>query len=143
MEDVDRAIVAALTADGRRSFTDLSRETGLSVSAVHQRVRRLEQRGVIRGYRAITDAEELGLSLTAFVSITPIDPSQPDDYPERLRDIEEIESCWSVAGEEHYILKVRVATPSALERRRQHDGRSGGHVGRRADVLKQALERRG
>ncbi|HEY5421207.1 MAG TPA: Lrp/AsnC ligand binding domain-containing protein, partial [Marmoricola sp.] len=50
-----------------------------------------------------------------FVSITPIDPSQPDDYPERLRDIEEIESCWSVAGVESYILKVRVAAPVALE----------------------------
>jgi Lrp/AsnC family leucine-responsive transcriptional regulator len=55
------------------------------------------------------------LALTAFVSITPIDPSQPDDYPERIRDVHEIESCWSVAGEESYILKVRTSTPAALE----------------------------
>ena len=82
MEDVDRAIVRLLTEDGRRSFTDLSRETGLSVSAVHQRVRRLEQRGVIHGYRAIADPVELGLSVTAFVSIKPIDPSMPDDAPD-------------------------------------------------------------
>ncbi|HEX3706224.1 MAG TPA: Lrp/AsnC family transcriptional regulator [Mycobacteriales bacterium] len=115
MEDVDRAIVRLLTEDGRRSFTDLSRETGLSVSAVHQRVRRLEQRGVIRGYRAVADPVELGLSVTAFVSIKPIDPSTPDDAPERLAHLREIEACHSVAGDESYILKVRVASPGDLE----------------------------
>ncbi len=115
MEETDRTIVRLLAADGRMSFTDLGKATGLSTSAVHQRVKRLEKRGVITGYGASIDHEELGLALTAFVSITPIDPSQPDDYPERLRDIEEIESCWSVAGDESYILKVRVATPSTLE----------------------------
>ena len=115
MEDTDRTIVQLLAADGRMSFTDLGKATGLSTSAVHQRVKRLEGRGLITGYGAAINHEELGLALTAFVSITPIDPSQPDDYPERLRDIREIESCWSVAGDESYILKVRVATPSALE----------------------------
>jgi Lrp/AsnC family leucine-responsive transcriptional regulator len=113
--DVDRALLAALARDGRASYTDLAERVGLSVSAVHQRVRRLEQRGLITGYRATLDAKALGLPLTAFVSITPIDPSQPDDYPERLRGISSIESCWSVAGDESYILKVRVRTPAALE----------------------------
>lgn len=115
MEDVDRLIVRLLAADGRRSFTDLARETGLSTSAVHQRVRRLEQRGVIRGYAAVVDAEAAGLGLTAFVSIKPTDPSAPDDAPQRLEGIAEIEACHSVAGEESYILKVRVATPGDLE----------------------------
>jgi Lrp/AsnC family transcriptional regulator, leucine-responsive regulatory protein len=115
VEDVDRAIVRLLSEDGRRSFTDLSRETGLSVSAVHQRVRRLEQRGVVRGYRTIVDPVELGLPLTAFVSIKPIDPSAPDDAPERLSHLIAIEACHSVAGDESYILKVRVATPADLE----------------------------
>jgi Lrp/AsnC family leucine-responsive transcriptional regulator len=115
VEDTDRTIVRLLAADGRMSFTDLGRATGLSTSAVHQRVKRLERRGLIMGYAASINHEELGLALTAFVSVTPIDPSQPDDYPERLRDIDQIESCWSVAGEESYILKVRVPTPSALE----------------------------
>jgi Lrp/AsnC family leucine-responsive transcriptional regulator len=134
VEDVDRAIIAALSADGRRSFTDLSRETGLSVSAVHQRVRRLEQRGVIRGYRAITDAEELGLSLTAFVSITPIDPAAPDDAPDRLAHLNAIEACHSVAGDESYILKVRVRSPSALEGLLQ-DIRAAANVSTRTAVV--------
>ena len=115
MEDTDRRILELLAADGRMSFTDLGKETGLSTSAVHQRVRRLEARGLIRGYAATVDHDELGLPVTAFISIRPIDPSQPDDSPERLADISEIESCWSVAGEESYILKVRVAAPVALE----------------------------
>jgi Lrp/AsnC family leucine-responsive transcriptional regulator len=115
VEDIDLTIVRLLAADGRMSFTDLGKATGLSTSAVHQRVKRLEQRGLITGYGAAVNHEELGLALTAFVSITPIDPSQPDDYPQRIRGIGAIESCWSVAGEESYILKVRVETPSALE----------------------------
>lgn len=97
------------------SFTDLGKATGLSTSAVHQRVKRLEQRGLIQGYGATIDYDLLGLPLTAFVSIRPIDPSQPDDSPERLRDVPEIECCWSVAGDESYILKVRVSKPADLE----------------------------
>jgi Lrp/AsnC family leucine-responsive transcriptional regulator len=94
VEDIDREILRLLLADGRMSYTDLGRATGLSTSAVHQRVRRLEQRGV---------------------SVTPLDPAAPDDLPSRLADLPEIEACHSVAGSENYILKVRVATPGALE----------------------------
>jgi len=115
VEETDRLILTLLAADGRMSYTDLGKATGLSTSAVHQRVKRLESRGLIKGYGATIDHERLGLPLTAFVSIRPIDPSQPDDSPERLSTVPEIESCWSVAGEESYILKVRVPTPLALE----------------------------
>lgn len=115
VEDLDRRILALLAADGRMSFTDLGKATGLSTSAVHQRVRRLESRGVIKGYAAQVDYDQLGLPITAFISIRPIDPSQPDDSPERLRDITEIESCWSVAGDQSYVLKVRVGAPVDLE----------------------------
>jgi len=97
------------------SFTALGRTTGLSTSAVHQRVKRLEQRGIIQGYGATIDYHQVGKPLTAFISIRPIDPSQPDDSPERVSGISEIESCWSVAGDESYILKVRVAVPADLE----------------------------
>src|SRR4051812_24286447 len=115
VEELDRNIVELLVADGRMSYTDLGKATGLSTSAVHQRVRRLEQRGVIRGYAAIVDAEAVGLSLTAFISVKPFDPSAPDDIPERLAEVPEIEACHSVAGDENYILKVRVSTPIELE----------------------------
>ncbi|MCW2796186.1 Lrp/AsnC family transcriptional regulator [Nocardioides sp.] len=115
LEGTDRKILELLATDGRMSFTDLGKATGLSTSAVHQRVKRLEQRSLILGYGATVNHDEIGLPLTAFISIRPIDPSQPDDSPERLREIREIESCWSVAGEESYIVKIRVATPAHLE----------------------------
>jgi len=115
MEDLDRLIVRELCTDGRLSYTDLAERVGLSVSAAHQRVRRLEQRGVIRGFAARVDPDALGLPLTAFVSIKPIDPSAPDDAPERLAHLGAIEACHSVAGKESYILKVRVAGPGRLE----------------------------
>lgn len=115
MEETDRQLVRLLAAQGRMSYTDLGKALGLSTSAVHQRVRRLEQRGVITGYAALIDYAAVGLSLTAFVSIKPIDPSQPDDSPDVLATIPEIEGCYSVAGEENYILKVRVSDPGALE----------------------------
>lgn len=115
VEDLDRQIIQLLAGDGRMSFTDLARRTGLSVSAVHQRVRRLEERGVIRGFTAVLDYEQVGLPLTAFISVRPIDPAAPDDTADRLAGLPEIEACHSVAGEESYILKVRVASPVALE----------------------------
>jgi Lrp/AsnC family transcriptional regulator, leucine-responsive regulatory protein len=115
VEETDQRILSLLAGDGRMSFTELARETGLSVSAVHQRVRRLQKRGVIRGYAAILDHEEIGLPITAFVSIKPIDPAAPDDAPDKLAHLTAIEACHSVAGDESYILKVRVAAPGDLE----------------------------
>ena len=116
MEDpTDRLIIRLLASDGRMSFADLARETGLSTSAVHQRVRRLEQRGIITGYRATVDHRELRLPLTALIDLTPLDPAAPDDIPERIVDIPEVESCWSVAGAASYVVKVRVAEPTDLE----------------------------
>ncbi len=113
--DVDRALLAALTRDGRASYTDLADRVGLSVSAVHQRVRRLEQRGLITGYRATVDARQVGLGLTAFVSVTPLDQARADDVPGKLMHLDAIEACYSVAGVESYLLKVRAASPEALE----------------------------
>ncbi|NYJ74656.1 Lrp/AsnC family transcriptional regulator [Allobranchiibius huperziae] len=115
MEELDRRIVGMLAADGRMSFTDLGRALGLSTSAAHQRVRRLEERGVIRGYRALIDHDAAGNPLTALISVTPVDPAAPDDVPDRLRDLTELDSCYSVAGEESYVLQARVAGPLQLE----------------------------
>jgi Lrp/AsnC family leucine-responsive transcriptional regulator len=115
VEEIDRRIVSLLSRNGRMSFTELARQAGLSVSAVHQRVRRLETDGVITGYVALSNPEVIGLPLTAFVSIKPFDPAAPDDAPERLAHLAAVEACHSVAGDENYILKVRVASPAALE----------------------------
>ncbi len=115
MEDTDRRIIELLAADGRMSFTDLGRETGLSTSAVHQRVRRLERRKVIRGYRAVIDPEAIGLPLMAIVAAQALDPADTDRIPDRLAKISRIQSCYSVAGSDSFVFTVRVPTPTALE----------------------------
>lgn len=114
-DDTDRTIASLLIADGRTTLRTLAGETGLSVSAVQARVRRMEAEGVIRGYSADVDPEAVGLPLAAVVAITPLDPSHEYDIPDRLGGLREIESCHSVAGEDSFVLFVRVESPTALE----------------------------
>jgi Lrp/AsnC family leucine-responsive transcriptional regulator len=142
VEDIDRRIITLLCRDGRISFTELSRQTGLSVSATHQRVRRLERRGVIKGYAALIDPAGAGLPLTAFISIKPFDPAAPDDAPERLAHLAAIEACHSVAGDENYILKVRVASPAELEDLLQQIRAAAGVSTRTTIVLSTPYENR-
>ncbi|MBT8797641.1 Lrp/AsnC family transcriptional regulator [Microbacterium flavum] len=116
MDDaVDLRILGEVSRDGRATLSDLSAATGLSVSAVQARLRRLESRGVITGYRATLDPEAAGRPLSAFVEITPLDPAQPDIAPELLEHLDAIEACHSIAGDAAYMLFVRVASPRALE----------------------------
>lgn len=114
-DPIDRRIAAALVGDGRTTLKTLAETTGLSVSAVQARVRRLETDGVIAGYTARIQPESIGLPLAAFIAVTPLDPEHEYDIPERLAGFTEIEDCHSVAGEDSFVLYVRVASPSALE----------------------------
>lgn len=111
----DLDIIAALQHDARATYADVGQRVGLSASAVHDRVRKLEQAGVIRGYRAVIDPEALGLFVTALIAATPFDAGQADDLPDRVSDFPEVEDCYSVAGEANYILKVRTRTTGELE----------------------------
>ncbi|MGI8760173.1 MAG: Lrp/AsnC family transcriptional regulator [Jatrophihabitantaceae bacterium] len=114
-DTTDRLIAAALIVDGRSTLRSLAAASGLSVSAVQARVRRLEAEGVIRGYTALVDPQTIGLPLAALIAITPLDPEHEYDVPERIAGLREVESCHSVAGEDSFVLFVRVASPSALE----------------------------
>jgi Lrp/AsnC family leucine-responsive transcriptional regulator len=114
-DPTDRLIVSLLISDGRRTLKSVAEATGLSVSAVQARVRRLETDGVIRGYTASVDPEAIGLPLAALIAINPLDPNHEYDIPERLVGLLEVESCHSVAGEASFMLFVRVASPMALE----------------------------
>jgi Lrp/AsnC family transcriptional regulator, leucine-responsive regulatory protein len=114
-DDIDRRIVAALLKDGRATLKSLGETTGLSVSAVQARVRRLENDGVVRGYLADVDPEALGLPLAAIVAVTPLDPASEYDIPQRLTELSAVQSCHSVAGEDSFVLFVRVGSPTELE----------------------------
>ena len=98
------------------SYTDIGRETGLSTSAAQQRVRRLEQRGIITGYHAVIDANALGRTLTAFIQLRPLDPAADEAVPEHIDAMPEVVSCYSVAGRASYLVIAQVETPADLER---------------------------
>jgi Lrp/AsnC family leucine-responsive transcriptional regulator len=115
MDDRDRAILEVLQEDARATYADIGAHVGLSPSSVHDRVRKLERQGVIHGYGARVEPSAVGLDVTALVSVMPLDPTQPDDLPDRVIEFPEVEDCYSVAGHENYILKVRTRTTGDLE----------------------------
>jgi Lrp/AsnC family leucine-responsive transcriptional regulator len=108
LDSIDRKILKSLQADGRISNVDLSARIHLSAPQCFRRVRSLEERGVLRGYRAEVDPEALGFGVTAYVSVS----IGGDDFG-RVREIEaeirafpQILECFSVSGEDDYLLKV-------------------------------------
>lgn len=115
MEHTDQMILALLSRDGRMSFTELGRQVGLSTSAAQQRVRRLEQRGVITGYRADIDASQVGRGLSAFIEIQPLGSELAERAPEYLETLSEITSCYSVAGNASYLCLAQVGSAEALD----------------------------
>jgi Lrp/AsnC family leucine-responsive transcriptional regulator len=115
VDDIDRQLLSLLMADARSSYADLARAVGLSAPSVHDRVRRLERSGALRGYTAVVDPHALGLGVTALVGILQREGAEQDDLATALAGIEEVEDCWFVAGEEAFVVKVRVADVDALE----------------------------
>jgi len=141
-DPTDRALASLLIADGRKTLKSLAQATGLSVSAVQARVRRLESDGIITGYAAEVDPEALGLPLAAIIALTPRDPEYEYDLPDRIGDLTEIESCHSVAGDDSFVLFVRVASPKALEALIREIRRRADVTTRTTVVLQTLFERR-
>jgi Lrp/AsnC family leucine-responsive transcriptional regulator len=91
MDSLDRKIVSLLATDSSASIGELAETLDVPSSTLHQRIKKLETKGVITGYRATVNQREAGLTLHALVSLTPIDPARPDDIAELIAPIEEIE----------------------------------------------------
>ncbi|MBV9822831.1 MAG: Lrp/AsnC family transcriptional regulator [Actinobacteria bacterium] len=115
MDAVDRAILDALRANARATFAELAREVGLSAPAVHERVNKLEAQNVITGYHAAVAPESLGYSMSALVGIFLSDIADVDAVADQLAALPAVEDCWFVAGEESFVVKVRVPDISGLE----------------------------
>lgn len=115
MDGVDRRIIAALRSHGRATFAELGRQVGLSASAVHERVGKLEASGVITGYHAVVDPRAVGLGVTALIGIQPTETGDDDAIAAGLGALDEVESCYAVAGDEAFVVKVRVGTVDELE----------------------------
>ncbi|MEO6703917.1 MAG: Lrp/AsnC family transcriptional regulator [Jatrophihabitantaceae bacterium] len=115
MDVVDRSILDALRSNARATYAELAREVGLSAPAVHERVSKLEAQGVISGYHAAVAPEALGYSMSALVGVFLSDTADEDLVADKLADLAAVEDCWFVAGEESFVVKVRVPDVGGLE----------------------------
>lgn len=115
MDAVDRALLEALREDARAPWAQLARLVGLSAPSVQERVRRLEERGVITGYHAAVAPEALGYGVSALVGVYQSDSAETEDVARRLRDVPAVEDCWYVAGDQEFVVKVRAADVASLE----------------------------
>lgn len=116
IDDTDRQILNILQQNARTSNAEIARQVGMAPSAVLERIRRLESRGVIQGYEARIDPEALGLHLLAFVFVRSDDDAGELTSAEALATIPEVQEVHHVAGEDCFLLKVRVRDARTLGR---------------------------
>jgi Lrp/AsnC family leucine-responsive transcriptional regulator len=114
LDAIDRSILALLEGDARLTYAEIGASVGLAASSVHDRVRKLEKRRVIKGYRAELDLTAAGLPITAFVSLA-LRPASPQEIPSLVAEFELVQACYSVAGDNSYVLVVRAASTADLE----------------------------
>ena len=107
ISDTDARVLGILQVDGRRSYADLGADLGMAGPSAHERVKKLESRGVIRRYVADIDPAALGLNVVAFTWVTQVPGTVSVDLTPRFAAIAEIEDCHSIAGEADYLLKIR------------------------------------
>lgn len=118
LDRTDERILRVLETDGRISYVDLARRVNLTPTPCVQRVKRLEQRGIIAGYKAIINAEKVGLALTVFVEAK-LDHTTPDAlerFQATVLEIDELTECYLIAGDYDYLLKLQIANVAAYRR---------------------------
>jgi Lrp/AsnC family leucine-responsive transcriptional regulator len=115
IDRIDARLLSRLQTDGRRAYADLGAEVGISGPSAHERVKKLESRGVIRGYSAALDPMAAGLPILAFCWLTQAPGSAGDHLTDAFAAIPEIEECHHIAGEADYLLKIRARDTGHLE----------------------------
>lgn len=115
LDAIDWALLAELQEDARIGYSELGRRVGLSPPAVAERVRRLEERGVVRGYRAEVDLEQVGLPITAFVRARIGSHTHYDRLSGIALSMPEVLECHRVTGDDCFLMKVAVRSVHHLE----------------------------
>ncbi|MEO7921483.1 MAG: Lrp/AsnC family transcriptional regulator [Thermoanaerobaculia bacterium] len=116
MDTADRQLVKLLQRSGRATQLELAKAVGLSQPAIAERMRKLEERGVITGYAARVDAAHLGLDVTAFIGVGIEHPRYFLGFAKKVRTLPEVLECHRVAGDDSYVLKVKTRNTSTLDR---------------------------
>lgn len=114
IDEIDRRILKMLQEDGRITNAEIARRVGMAASAILERIRKLERRGVIQGYTARIDPRALGYGLVAFVNITAAKMGQVEQILEELSVIPEVQEVHLVVGEDCFVVKIRVPDTDAL-----------------------------
>lgn len=114
IDGTDRQILQLLQTNARIPNAEIARNVGMAPSAVLERVRKLEERGFIRGYRADLDARALGHGLLAYVFVRGDEPPGTSDLGRQLAGIAGVQEVHHVAGEDCFLVKVRAADTGAL-----------------------------
>ncbi len=115
VDELDLRLLDALQRNGRSTFAELGSRVGLKAPAVHDRVKRLEARGFIRGYAARLDARRLGFELAAFVSAYTTPDVNYERFHATVASLPEVAEIHSVAGEESFVLKVLTRSTAHLD----------------------------
>ena len=108
IDDIDRGIIAILQQNARTANAEIARQVGMAPSAILERIRKLEERGVIEGYHARVRPDALGLELTAYVFVRAEERAGAPTTAQRLAEIDEVQEVHHVAGEDCFLAKVRV-----------------------------------
>ncbi|MBL8806969.1 MAG: Lrp/AsnC family transcriptional regulator [Rhodospirillales bacterium] len=116
MDHVDRKILHHLQRKGRDSYAEIGRVAGLSVSAVNERLKKLEASGALAAWSVVVDPEAVGRPTLAFVSVALGGPSHDKAFVRAVSALPDVLECHHVTGSWSYLLKLRVATNAALER---------------------------
>jgi len=116
IDEIDAKILELLQRNGRMKRSDVADEVDLSISAVSERMRKLEGRGVIQGYRAIVDAKRLHLDITAFIRVSVDGSERYPDFVNRVVDMEQVLEVHSITGAGSHVMKVRTKNTTTLER---------------------------
>ncbi len=116
LDRIDVQLLALLQEDGRRPYAELGAAVGISGPAAHERVKKLEARGVISGYTVRVSAEAIGLAILAFTWVTQAPGTVATDLTGDFAAIPEIEACHHITGEADYLLKIRARDTRDLER---------------------------
>jgi Lrp/AsnC family leucine-responsive transcriptional regulator len=116
MDATDHRLLDLLQRDGRATQLELARAVKLSQPAVAERIRKLEERGIITGYAARVDAAKLGVDITAFIGVGIEHPKFFDGFTKKVMALDEVLECHRVAGDDSYLLKVKTRNTRSLDR---------------------------
>jgi Lrp/AsnC family leucine-responsive transcriptional regulator len=135
LDDIDIKILDTLQKKGRTRRNDLADAVGLSLPSVSDRLRKLEESGIITGYHAVLDAQRMGKDITAFIFVTVDSSKHYNQFIDHARTLDEVLECHAITGEGSHLLKIRTTNTASLEKLLSKIQAWGGVVSTRTNLV--------